>query len=136
MNWIHQELSYFLVTVNPFLLIVYLNRILRVYLECLLEKDGLHLSQNDFYLYLVSKLSTNSFLQFLFNLTTKLRCFFYFIKSSTDLVLLALFFNWERFIIAFLKILLIWGFWLPRKIFYSFGAWLFNVSTKFVSNVW
>ena len=77
-----------------------INSISESPLECLLEKYGLHLSQNDFELFLVSKLSKNYFLQFLFNLTTKLRCFLYFIKSSTDL-----FFSWERFIIAFLKIL-------------------------------
>ena len=57
-----------------------------------------------------------------FNLTTKFRCFLYFIKPYTDLVLFALVFNLERFII---------GFWLPRKIFDFFWAWLLKVSTKF-----
>ena len=49
------------------------------------------------------KLAKKPVLQFLFTLTTKMRCFLYFIKSSTDSVLFALFFNLELFIIAFLK---------------------------------
>ena len=63
------------------------------------------------------KLAKKPVLQFLFNLTTKIRCFFYFIKSSIEQ--------------TFLKALLIWGSWLPRKIFDFFWIWLFKTSTNF-----
>ena len=39
-------------------------------------------AQKNFELFLISKISKNSFLQFLFKLTTKLRCFLYFIKGT------------------------------------------------------
>ena len=45
----------------------------------------------------LSKLARKSFLQFLFNVTTKFRQFLFYIKSSADL---------ECFIVAFLKVLL------------------------------
>ena len=49
----------------------------------------------------------NKYPNFCLILTTKFHCFLYFIKSSTNLILFALFFNLKRFLIAFLKILLI-----------------------------
>ena len=82
-------------------------------LECLLEKYGLHLTQNGFEWFITSKLSKNCFLQF-----------FYFFNSTTEfvvscillnhvltfMILFTLFSNLERLIIGFLKVLLVWGF--------------------------
>ena len=82
-------------------------------LECLLEKYGLHLTQNGFEWFITSKLSKNCFLQF-----------FYFFNSTTEfvvscillnhvltfMILFTLFSNLECLIIGFLKVLLVWGF--------------------------
>ena len=55
-------------------------------------------------------------------LTTKLRCFLYFLMSSSLPVLLALFFNRDRSIIAFLRDLFMCCLSLPLTILFLDGA--------------
>ena len=93
---------------------------------CLLQKYGLQVDQNGLELSFCFKIVNKLFF------TTRVQFnnwFLYSIILFFEFDFMALFLNWERFIMAERSVLLTCDFWLPRRIFFS-GVCLSKTSTK------
>ena len=105
------------------------SKILKSPLFHLFEKYGLHLFQKFLDSVFSSIFLKYSFLNCLFNLVAKFTFFIIFL-SLDNWILSALFFKRERVIIAKLKVLDTFGFWLLLKFFVFLGASLWKTLTK------